>query len=399
MSKRSFESICVKDESIENHHAHVLPIYATSTFVYEDIESAMDYFKGKSNTHAYSRMSNPTVDSVARKIAALEAYHDTLDLEAYGVLYGSGMAAISTAVLSCIKAGEKVATTNNIYGTSNALIAMTLKSLNIDAVYIDLKNIDELEKQLNADSTIKLIYIESPTNPTLDCYDLQAIATIAKKYEVITIIDNTFCTPYIQRPLHLGIDVVVHSGTKFLNGHGTGVSGVAVTASSELYQKLNLNKKIFGGICSPFEAYLLNNGIRTLPIRMQQHQKNAMQLASYLEQHNKIKKVNYLGLSSHTDHELAKKQMYGFGGMMSFELDGDFDTAVNFMKAIKFCTVTATLGTTDTLLTHVASTSHSNVPREQRLSAGIADGLIRCSVGIENMEDVIADIDQALNRM
>ena len=397
LQKRSFEAICIKDDMIENHHAHVLPIYATSTFVYEDIESAMDYFKGKSDTHAYSRMSNPTPDFVAKKIAQLEGFDEEKSLQTYGVLFGSGMAAISSAILACIAAGQKVVTTNNIYGTSNQFLASTLNTLGVGLIYSDLKDLDILEKLLESDKNIKVIYIETPTNPTLECYDLATIAAIAKKYDVFTIVDNTFSTPYLQRPLLLGFDIVVHSGTKFLNGHGTGISGVAVTSDESLYKKINQNKKVFGGICSPFEAYLLNNGIRTLCIRMKKHQENAQQLAEFLEQHPKIKKVNYLGLKSHADHNLAKKQMFGFGGMLSFEIDGDFDTAIQFMKNIKFCTVTATLGTTDTLLTHNASTSHSNVPKEQRIAAGISDSLIRCSVGIENIRDVINDIEQALS--
>lgn len=397
--KEVFESICIKDEMIENHHAHVLPIYATSTFVYEDIEKAMDYFKGKSDTHAYSRMSNPTPDFVAKKIARLEGFDETKSLETFGVLFGSGMAAISSAILACIEAGQKVITTNNIYGTSNQFLASTLQTLSVGLVYSDLKDMQLLEQQLLADKSIKVIYIETPTNPTLECYDLKSIATIAKKYQVYTIVDNTFSTPYLQRPLTLGFDIVVHSGTKFLNGHGTGISGVAVTTDEELYKKINQNKKVFGGICSPFEAYLLNNGIRTLSLRMKQHQANAQQLAEFLEQHPKITKVNYLGLKSHADHELAKQQMFGFGGMLSFEIDGNFDTAIHFMKQIQFCTVTATLGTTDTLLTHSASTSHSNVPSEQRKAAGISDSLIRCSVGIEAIQDVIDDIQNALSKI
>jgi len=393
---QSFETICIKDEPIENHASHALPIYATSTFVYDDIDSALDYFKGKSDKHAYSRLSNPTTETVAKKIARLEGFDEKNPIETYGILFGSGMAAISTAVLSVVKSGETIITTNNIYGTSNELLTSLCQEYQIQTVYIDLNNTVELENFIKSNNNVSAIYIETPTNPTLDCYDLESIASIAKKYNVKTIVDNTFATPYIQRPIHLGIDIIIHSGTKFLNGHGTGISGAAVTASHEIYQKLNRYKKLLGGICSPFEAYLLNNGIKTLPIRMQKHQKNAMALAQFLTTQSRIKKTNYLGLETHKSHAIAKKQMLGFGGMLSFEIDGNFDDAIQFMKKIKFCTITATLGTADTLITHPASTSHSNMPKEQRIAAGIPDSLIRVSVGLENMKDVILDIENAL---
>jgi methionine-gamma-lyase len=267
----------------------------------------------------------------------------------------------------------------------------------VETIYAELKNLEEVEAKIKANPKIKVIYIETPANPTLACYNLEALANLAKQYDLKTIVDNTFSTPYFQRPILHGIDIVVHSCTKFLNGHGTGTSGALIcTDKTFLKKKVYGTQKMFGAVCSPFESYLLNNGIKTLPLRMQKHESNAKQLAAFLLQNGRVKQVNYLSLTNHPDHELSMKQMYGFGGMLSFEIDGDVDDGINFLKKIKFLTVTASLGTADTLIAHPASTSHVNVPREQRLSVGIADSLIRVSVGLENIENILDDFRQAL---
>lgn len=403
--KKGFHSICVKDLVIDGLSSHVPPIYATSTFTYENLDAAFEFFKsgGKTeNVFTYSRLGNPTVQFVAQKIAALEAFNlkDEIgnDLNAYGMLFGSGMAAIAAAILACVKNGDKVITQSNLYGTTNELLTSFLKEYGIETIYADLKDLNFVEDVIINDETIKLLYIETPANPTLACYDLDALAAIAQNQGVKTIVDNTFATPYFQQPLKYGIDIVVHSSTKFLNGHGTGTTGVVVAKDKDFMQtKIYGIQKNLGGICSPFEAYLLNNGIKTLPLRMEQHQKNALALAQFLSTHNKVAKLNYLGLEKHPDYNLAKEQMHGTTGMLSFELAGGLEAGMQFMRNIQFCTLTASLGTADTLVTHSASTSHVNVPKEQRLQNGITDGLIRVSVGLENIEDIIADFEQALN--
>jgi methionine-gamma-lyase len=396
--KKGFESICVKDPIIENHASHVPPIYATSTFAYEDIDAAFAFFRGESDRFTYSRLGNPSVQFVADKIAALEGYDDKLPVETFGMLFGSGMGAIAASLLACLKNGEAVLTQPNLYGTTNELMISPLRSFGIDTVYADLKNLDEVEEKIKSDPKIRVIYIETPANPTLACYDLQALSALAKTYGLKTIVDNTFSTPYFQRPILHGIDIVVHSGTKFLNGHGTGISGALVCTDKKLLKKQVYGvQKMFGAVCSPFESYLLNNGIKTLPLRMQKHESNAKQLAAFLVQHGRVKQVNFLSLINHPDHELAARQMYGFGGMLSFEIDGNMDAGINFLRKIKFLTVTASLGTADTLVAHPASTSHVNVPREQRLSVGIADSLIRVSVGLENIDNILEDFSQALS--
>ena len=400
--KKGFHSICVKDPVIDGLSAHVPPIYATSTFTYEDLDAAFDFFKsgGKNkDVYTYSRLGNPTVRFVADKIAALESFGIENEDEPYlGMLFASGMAAIAASIMANVKAGDKIITQGNLYGTTNELMVSLLKDFGVETIYADLKDLNFVEDAIINDETIKLLYIETPANPTLACYDLDGLAAIAQNLGIKTVVDNTFATPYVQQPLKFGIDMVVHSSTKFLNGHGTGTSGVLVGKMNEAtYKKVYGIQKMLGAICSPFEAFLLNNGVKTLPLRMEQHQKNAKALATFLSQHPKVSKVNYLGLETHEDHLMAKDQMNGFCGMLSFELRDGLEAGMQFQRNIKFCTLTASLGTADTLVTHSASTSHVNVPKEQRLQFGITDGLIRVSVGLENIEDIIADFEQALS--
>ncbi len=404
-NKKGFHSICVKDPIIDGLSAHVPPIYATSTFSYENLDAAFDFFKsgGKNkDVFTYSRLGNPTVQFVAEKIAMLESFglnsESDNENDAFGMLFGSGMAAISAAIMTTVKAGDKVITQGNLYGTTNELLFSFFNDFGVEVVYADLKDLNFVEDAIINDEKIKLLYIETPANPTLACYDLDALAAIAQNQGIKTIVDNTFATPYFQQPLKYGIDFVVHSSTKFLNGHGTGTSGVVVGKKDAVMQhKLYGIQKMIGGICSPFEAFLLNNGVKTLPLRMEQHQDNALQLAHFLQQHKAVSFVNYLGLENHADHILAKDQMTGFGGMLSFELKGGLEVGMQFQRNIQFCTLTASLGTADTLVTHSASTSHVNVPKEQRLQNGITDGLIRVSVGLENIEDIIADFENAMS--
>ena len=400
--KKGFHSICVKDPVMDGLSAHVPPIYATSTFTYENLDAAFEFFKsgGKNkDVYTYSRLGNPTVRFVADKIAALESFGLQTESDApyVGMLFASGMAAIAAGIMANVKAGDKIIKQGNLYGTTNELMVSLLKDFGVETIYADLKDLNFVEDALLNDEKIKLLYIETPANPTLACYDLDGLAAIALNQGIKTVVDNTFATPYIQQPLKFGIDMVVHSSTKFLNGHGTGTSGVLVGKMDEAtYKKVYGLQKMLGAICSPFEAFLLNNGVKTLPLRMEQHQKNAQALAEFLSKHPKVSKVNYLGLENHPDHILAKDQMTGFSGMLSFELRDGLEAGMQFQRNIQFCTLTASLGTADTLVTHSASTSHVNVPKEQRLQYGITDGLIRCSVGLENMEDIIADFEQAL---
>lgn len=402
-SSNHYSSICIKDPLIEGHGSHVPPIYATSTFVYEDLDAAFAFFRGESSRFTYSRLGNPSTAFVAEKIAALEccglADENGEALTARGLLFASGMAAISTAILSQVKAGDTVLTQSNLYGTTNELLIRELSSFGIKTQYIDFKDPALVENMIINDENIRLIYLETPANPTLSCIDLDTICTIANTLGIKTIVDNTFATSYVQKPLHWGADIVVYSTTKFMNGHGTGISGAAVCRHVADHKAMFRVMKNFGGTCSPFEAYLLNNGLKTLPLRMELHQKNAAKLAHVLMQHPQVSKVNFLGSNQHPDFDLMQSQMSGPTGMLSFELAGGIEAGMAFQRAIQFCTLTASLGTADTLITHPASTSHVNVPREQRYENGISDGLIRVSVGLEDIRDIIDDFSQALDNL
>ena len=392
-----FASICAKDFPEDNHSdfSHTLPIYASSTFIYPNAEQAMSVFRGEADAYIYSRWGNPTVDAVEKKIAALEGFNTDMELSAK--MFSSGMAAISSLFMATLKPGDTIITHRNIYGTTTELMNVLLKDLNIKTVFADLKNMNQLEEQLKNDPSIKMAYVETPANPTIECFDLKAISKKVREYDVLLAVDNTFATPYLQQPFKFGADFVVHSTTKFLNGHGTALGGVIVGKDKE-FMKVNgwRIRKLLGGNSNPFEAWLLNNGLKTLPLRMDKHTANAKSIAEFLKNHPAVSKVNYSGLPDHPDHKLAKKQMYDFGGMLSFELKGGLNAGIALMNNIKFCTLTASLGTPDTLIQHPASMTHVQVPKEQREAGGITDGLIRLSIGIEDAKDVMEDLDAAM---
>lgn len=393
--KLSFQSTCVKEfQRNESTKPHQLPIYATSSFDFERVEDGIDIFTGKSTGHVYSRYGNPTVDTVANKLAHLEAYGT--GLEAYGYLTSSGMSAISTLMLGTLKHGDKILTQGNLYGGTTELFIKVLGTVGIEPIFINLKDKEAVQQKLDSDPSIKMIYLETPANPTLACIDIKWIASLAKSKEVLTAIDNTFCTPYLQQPLALGIDFVVHSTTKYINGHGNSIAGVIIGHREEYKKGIWTTLKLAGTNCNPWDAWLINNGVKTLALRMERHCSNAQQLAEYLNDHSKVNLVNYNGLTSHPDHELAKSQMKGFGGMLSFEVKTGKEGALSFMNKLKICSLAPTLGDVDTLILHPATSSHLNVDRSLREANGISDGLVRVSVGIEDIDDIISDIEQAI---
>jgi methionine-gamma-lyase len=392
-----FGSLCVHEtKDTRSNKPHTLPIYATTVFEFESVQQGMDIFQGKAEGHIYSRFGNPTIDAVAEKIALLEAHG--LQMEAEGLLVSSGMAAIATLMLGVLKPGDKILTQGNLYGGTTELFARVLQPLGFDLVYTDLKDLDQIEKLLASTPAIRMVYFETPANPTLACVDMEAIAGLARKYERFTAVDNTFCTPYLQQPLRFGIDFVVHSTTKYLNGHGNSTAGAIVGRDKGLMKdKVWRTMKLVGTNCNPFDAWLINNGLKTLELRMERHCDNAMRAAQFLEKHRKVAQVNYVGLPSHPDHALAARQMRSFSGMLSFELSGGLEAGIDFINRLKFCVLAPTMGDVDTLAMHPASMSHASVPREIRLLNGITDGLVRLSVGIENIEDILTDLDQALH--
>jgi methionine-gamma-lyase len=398
---KGFGSLAIHAGHIQDPmYAHLTPLYASSTYVYDEAEQGMRRFSGQEPGYIYSRWGNPTMSEAERKIAAMETYRiekDGQPLEAMAILHASGMAAISSLFMSTLKAGDKILTHYSLYSGTEQYMKQLLEPLGLTAVIVDLRDLELAEKMLKEDPRIRLVYLETPANPTLQCVDLQALSTLAKQYGKITACDNTFATPYLQQPLRHGIDFVVHSTTKFLNGHGTAIGGVLVGTDME-FMKTTATRahRLLGGNSNAFDAFLLVNGMKTLEVRMQRHCENAMQVANYLDSHAAISKVNYNGLPSHPDFAVSAKQMSHPGAMMSFELKDGFDAGVRFMNKLQLCTRTVSLGTCDTLLSHPASMSHSSVPREQRIEYGISDGLIRLSVGMENIEDILEDFQQAL---
>jgi methionine-gamma-lyase len=277
------------------------------------------------------------------------------------------------------------------------MVQKILPALNITADIIDLRDLNKAEAAMKAGG-IKLLYLETPANPTIQCVDLEELCKLAKQYNIIVACDNTFATPYLQQPFRYGADFIVHSTTKFLNGHGTAIGGVLIGRDPELMNgHITKIHRLLGGNANPFDAFLLIQGIKTLELRMERHCYNAMEIANFLEKHAAVARVNYSGLPSHPDHKVAMKQMRNAGGMLSFELKKGLQGGIGFMNKLKMCVRTVSLGTCDTLLSHPASMTHANVPPEQRNKYGITDGLIRMNVGIENLEDIIADLEQALN--
>ena len=320
-----------------------------------------------------------------------------LDIEAKGILHASGMAAISTLFLSTLKAGDTILTHYSLYGGSHELITKLLPSLSINHIVTDLRQLDKVEELFKSDPSIKMMYLETPANPTIQIVDIEALTIIAKRHQLLVACDNTFATPYLQQPFKFGVDFIVHSTTKFLNGHGTAIGGILIGRDMEwMKTKITKAHRLLGGSANPFDAFLLVQGIKTLEIRMERHCSNAMQVAKFLEAHTAIAKVNYDGLPSHPFYDIAKKQMRMPGGMLSFELKTGLEGGKKFMDALQMCTRTVSLGTVDTLLSHPASMTHFSVPQEQKEQYGITDGLIRMNVGIENVEDIIADLEQAL---
>ncbi|NDF97924.1 MAG: PLP-dependent transferase [Chitinophagia bacterium] len=376
-------------------HAHLTPIYASSTYVFDSAEQGMQRFTGQEPGYIYARWGNPTVTEAEEKIALLETYG--LGMEAKGILHASGMAAITTLMMSTLSQGDKILSHFSLYGGTDELVHRILPRFGISAVIGDLRNLDQAEQLLKSDRSIKMLYLETPANPTLQCVDLAALCSLAKKYDCLVACDNTFATPYLQQPFAHGADFIVHSTTKFLNGHGTAIGGILVGKDVER-MKTSISKffRTTGACASPFDAYLLTQGIKTLEVRMEKHCANAEQVASFLADHAAVSTVNYTGLASHPDYAISAKQMRHPGALLSFELKKGLQGGIDFMNKLQLCVRAVSLGTCDTLLSHPASMTHFSVPKEEKEKYGITDGLIRMHVGIETAADIIADLNQAL---
>ena len=382
------------------HYAHLTPIYASSTFVFDEAEQGMRRFSGQEKGYIYSRWGNPTFSEAEAKIAAMESFgidEDGKPLVLKAILHSSGMAAISTLLLANLKQGDKVLSHFSLYGGTEEIIQKLLPTLGIGVVIEDLRDINKAEECLRNDPAIKMLYIETPANPTIQCVDIAVLSAMAKQHGKLVACDNTFATPYLQQPFKYDVDFVVHSTTKFLNGHGTAIGGVLVGRDLEkMNSYITKVHRMLGGNANPFDAFLLVNGMKTLELRMERHCSNAMTVAEYLSGHKSVAQVNFNGLPSHPDYKVAMKQMRKPGAMLSFEHKDGLEGGTRFMNKLQFCTRTVSLGTCDSLLCHPASMTHYSVKREDRLKYGITDGLIRFSVGMENIEDILADLEQAL---
>ncbi|OFI49388.1 cystathionine gamma-synthase [Floricoccus tropicus] len=357
-----------------------VPIYQTSTYRQNGL--------GQPKEYEYSRSGNPTRHALEELIADLEG-------GVQGFAFGSGLAGIHT-VLSLFAPGSHIILGDDVYGGTFRIIDKVFVKNGLEYTIVDTSNLANIEE--NIQENTKAIYVESPSNPLLKITDIQAVAELAKKHNLLTLVDNTFATPYLQRPLELGADIVLHSGTKYLGGHSDVVSGLVTTNNQELASEIGFLQNAVGGILGPQDSWLTQRGIKTLGIRMEAHQKNAQAVAEYLENHEAVEKVFYPGLASHAGHELAKKQMSGFGGMVSFELKNEAKTA-EFVEALKIFTLAESLGGVESLVEVPSIMTHASIPKDKREAAGIKDGLVRLSVGIEYVDDLLADVKQALDKV
>jgi methionine-gamma-lyase len=367
--------------------AVVTPLYFATTYHLGSTERGAALFSGEEDGYVYTRWGNPTVSVLENRVAALEG------AEA-GLAAASGMAAILTSILANVKAGEHIVSGKAIYPGAFHLMDQNLRAMAIETTFVDATDPQEIEAAVRPNT--RVIYIETPANPLLALTDLESIAVIAKSKGLVTICDNTFATPVNQQPIKWGIDIVIHSATKYLNGHGDAVGGMILGNRDFI---THARKEVLiqtGGVLSPFNSYLILRGTGTLPLRVRQHNANALAVADFLEHHPRVLWVSYPGLASHPQHTLAKKQMSGYGGMISFELNGGIEAGARMMDRMKLCTLATSLGDVRTLISHPASTTHSPLSREVRELQGVTDGLVRLSVGLEDVQDIIQDLDQGL---
>lgn len=356
------------------------PVHLTSTYAQEAL--------GVNKGYEYARVSNPTRTVLEKNVAALEGGKEAL-------AFGSGMAAITT-LFHLLKSGDHVLLSRNVYGGVYRLGKLVLNSFNLEFEFIDTTDSRNIRRALRPNT--KMIYVETPTNPTIELTDLAAVAKIAKERRILSVVDNTFATPYLQNPLKLGIDIVVHSATKYLNGHSDMLGGLLVLNDKKVIERLRFLQKSIGGILSPFEAWMCLRGIKTLSVRMDRHCRNGMEVAEYLSHHRKVRSVNYPGLLSHPQHGLASRQMRGFGGMISFDL-GSLKSAKTLLRSVRLAALAESLGGVETLISHPATQTHAAIPADERNAIGVTDGLVRLSVGIEDVQDIIGDLKDALAKV
>lgn len=392
INKKGFATrqIHASDVRIPGINPLATPIFATSTFVFDDCAQGAARFAGKESGYIYSRIGNPNVDQVAAKVAALEG------AEA-GLALSSGMGAIATALLSLLQSGDHIVADSALYGATFTLMRDALPNFGIETTFVDASHIDNVIAAIKPET--RMVYFETPANPNLKVTDIAELVKRVREKDplIIVVIDNTFATPYLQQPIALGVDVVIHSGTKYLNGHGDVISGFIASSNVIIDRCRNIGlKMVTGAVLGAFEAFLINRGLKTLDIRMEKHCKNAMQIAEWLEKHPKVRKVYYPGLKSFEGYEVAKKQMKLPGAIISFELEASKEVTEKFVNSLELITLAVSLGDAESLVEHPASMTHAGYSKEDLEDANISESLIRISVGLEDAEDIIADLEKHL---
>jgi methionine-gamma-lyase len=367
-----------------------VPIYQTSTFKFKNAQHGADCFSGKTKGYIYTRIGNPTIRAFEQNIAELENGFD-------GIATASGMGAVSSVYMALLGAGSHIISSDAVYGPARGILEQDFSRFNVEASFVNTSNTDNIIKAIKPNT--KVLYIETPANPTMELTDIAACVAIAKKHGLILVVDNTFCSPYLQKPLDLGADVVLHSITKFINGHADIVGGVIVAKEEKLYKQIRHSMVYMGCNMDPTQAFMVLRGVKTLAIRIERAQENAMKVAEFLASHPKISWIKYPGLKSHPQYELAKKQMKGFGSMMSFGLKGGFEAGEKLMNNVHLALLAVSLGGVETLIQHPASMTHAAISKENKLAAGITDDLVRFSVGIEDVEDIIEDLKNGLDKI
>jgi len=359
----------------------VIPIHLSTTFARKEVEKPTAGYE-------YSRTSNPTRDALEKRLAILENAK-------YALAFSSGMAAETVLLLTLLKPGDHIVAFDDLYGGTKRLFKVLKESSGIDFTYVDAREPSNVKKAIK-DNT-KIIWLETPTNPLMKLCDIKEISKIAKENKILTVVDNTFASPYFQKPLELGADIVIHSTTKYINGHSDSIGGAVMLNDEEIYERLKFNQNATGAILSPFDSYVVLRGIKTLHVRMERHEKNAKKIAEYLENHSKVEKVYYPGLPSHPQYELAKRQMKGFGGMLSFEIKGSLKEAKKFVESLEIFSLAESLGGVESLIELPYLMTHASLTEEERKKTGINETLIRVSVGIEDVDDLIEDMERAFN--
>ncbi|MCR9265033.1 MAG: aminotransferase class I/II-fold pyridoxal phosphate-dependent enzyme [Flavobacteriaceae bacterium] len=385
--KKQFETEAIRTQMERSQFLeHSAPMYLTSSFVFEDAEDMRASFAEEKDRNIYSRYANPNSSEFIEKVCKMEGAES-------GFAFASGMAAVFSTLAALLDSGDHIISSKSIFGSTHSLFTQFFPKWNIATSYFNANDLDSIEALITPKT--KIIYAESPTNPGVDVLDLEALGNIAKKHGLIFIIDNCFASPYLQQPIKFGADLVIHSGTKLMDGQGRVLAGITV-GSHELVDKVYRFSRITGPALSPFNAWVLSKSLETLAIRVDRHCANALELANYLEKHDKVEWVKYPFLKSHPQYEIAKKQMKAGGCVVAFEVKGGLEEGRRFFNSIKLLSLSANLGDSRSIVTHPASTTHSKLTKEEREAVGISDGTVRVSVGLEHIQDIIADIEQAL---